>query len=185
MKSSMLGAEHVETLSARAWLAWAHFSLGTHSHALTGRLFENIIRDMQSVLGHEHEETLSCLSGLASILCHTDKPNAFSFFEDVIARQKRVLGKDHPETLCSVNNLAWQRYRQEEFYEAYHLYKTAVEGQRDVLGRDHPDAITSFFGLACVYSKIGKQDLAASMFAEVAELNIRVYGKNYLQLSGA
>ena len=176
----MLGAEHVETLSARAVLAWTYFHVHRYSPALNRALFENTIRDMQSVLGLEHEVTLSCFSGLVTPLCVTDKPNVVLFFEDVIARQKRVLGKDHPETLRSVSALAQQRYHQGEFYEAYYLYKTAVEGQRDILGRDHPDAIASFFGLACIYSKIGKPDLAASMFAEVAELNIRVYGKSYL-----
>jgi len=175
IKSSELGLELQETLSIKCGLAWVYTKLESARYNEKGSaLFDDLLLDMQRVLGPEHPETLSCKTGLAVSLTHSNSIKALEHFDEVIAVQKRVLGKDHPETLRSISGLAWLRFFQRDYYEAYYLYKAAMETQLEVLGPDHPDTIDSKLGFVDVCKR-----LAQSNSADILLWTNIVFGNKY------
>ena len=93
------------------------------------------------VLGNKHEDTLSSLGELATVLWYQGKYKiAESMNRRALSGSKKVLGVDHPDTLTSVYCLDLY-YQKKEYGLACNLYHRACEGCKVSLGHNHPTTV--------------------------------------------
>ena len=102
---SLLGADHPDTLSARASLAASYRSAGRTGEAIT--LGEQVAADMERLLGADHPDTLVARANLAMSYRSVGRTGeAITLGEQVAADMECLLGPEHPDTLASWANLA-------------------------------------------------------------------------------
>jgi tetratricopeptide (TPR) repeat protein len=182
IKSSVLGPEHPETLSALGGLAWAYLRYDDRSESQKKRsctLFQRTWETMQRVLGPQDPETLDCMGGWANALTALGDAKRLEVCQELVEIQKHVLGSNNSDTLFSTSGLAWVYYLEGMLQEASDLYLDVVEKQTEVLGRDHIYTLHSMRGLAMVYSRLGKKGAALKILEEVLQLETRVWGSDH------
>ena len=106
------------------------------------RLNEDSCKILQTLLGNEHQDTLTSMENLALTYGDQGKlQDAADLQERELEATKRTLGKEHPSTLTSMNNLAWTYEALERTKEALSLIQQCADRTKHVLGENH--AVTS------------------------------------------
>ena len=101
----LLGADHPDTLNARANVAYAYRAAGRSAEALP--LLERTLADYERLLGADHPDTLTSRNNLAMAYNDAGRlAEALPLFERTLADSERLLGADHPNTNLVRKNLA-------------------------------------------------------------------------------
>ena len=105
-------------------------------------LFTKSLEVRRRVLGEEHLDTLTSMSGLAALYMYQGKyGRAEPLFTKVLEVQRRVLGEEHPTTLATMNNLALVNRHQAKYAQAESLFTKVVEVKR------RADVVDSYAGV--------------------------------------
>jgi len=100
----LLSADHPDTLSACANLAYAYRAAGRTAEAIP--LYERTLADRERVLGADHPNTLTSRNNLAAAYQEAGRTaEAIPLLEQALADSERVLGADHPNTKVVRENL--------------------------------------------------------------------------------
>jgi TIR domain/Tetratricopeptide repeat len=134
----VLGAEHPDTLTAMADLAYLYNSWKDFARAR--KLGNQVIEVRRRVLGAEHPDTLTSMADLTStLLAVRDFAAARQLGEEVLEARRRVLGGEHPDTLSSMASLALVLWAQGDLADARKLEEQVLEARRRLLGPQHSD----------------------------------------------
>ena len=178
MTSSVLGTEHLDTLSSAAWLASTYQSQGRWKEA--EELNVKVMEIKQRVLGEEHPGMLTSMSNLALIYQSQGRWKKAEKLEiQVIEIKKRVLGKEHPDILMSMGNLASIYQNQGRWKEAKELEMQVIETRKRVLGKEYLYTLTSMANLALIYQNQGGWKEAEKLNVQVMKIKQRVLGEEY------
>jgi tetratricopeptide (TPR) repeat protein len=136
-RQSVLGRDHMETMTSLNNLAHAYWAAGRAGEASV--LFQQTLDDRQRVLGRDHPDSLTSRNDLAEVYESAGQVgDAITLFEHTLTDRQRILGPDHPQTLSSRNNLAHAYETAGRMADAVVLFEqTLADGER-VLGVAHP-----------------------------------------------
>ncbi|RDW73317.1 hypothetical protein BP6252_07224 [Coleophoma cylindrospora] len=157
-----------------------------HSHSTTRyveaeALHRQKLQLQETVLGKEHQDTLTSRSNLAESLYYQHKyAEAEAMYQQTLQLQETVLGKEHQDTLSSRSNLATSLCSQHKYTEAEAMYRQTLQLREMVLGKEHPDTLRSRSGLAISLYCQDKHAEAEAMYRQILQLRETVLGKEHL-----
>ena len=174
----MLDADHPDTLSAYANLAYAYRSAGQLEEAIP--VFEQARAGFERVLGADHPNALASRANLAGAYQAAGRiAEAIPLLERALADSKRVHGADHPNTLMSRNNLAGAYQDAGRTAEAIPLHEQTLADRERVLGPDHPETLTTRNNLAGAYLDTGRTSEALALYERTLADRERVLGADH------
>jgi tetratricopeptide (TPR) repeat protein len=158
--ADMANAQGRYSLAAQAWTL-----------AYQGRLVDQ---------GHEHPDTLTSRSNLASTLRHQGRlEEAEAEHRTILGIRRRVLGDEHPDTLTSRANLAFVLRHRGRLEEAEAEHRAVLEIRRRVLGEEDEATLRSRSTLASVLRHQGRLEEAEAEHQAVLEIRQRVLGEEH------
>jgi len=109
---------------------------------------------------------------------------AEAVFRQLVSARIRHFGADHPETLSAQHDLAsvlrcQHHHRSESLEECQVLLRAVLSRQQRSLGRDHPDTLRSLSSLASTLHVLGRNEEAARLAGEAAEVSSKILGSNH------
>ena len=141
-REKVLGAEHVDTLDSKYWLACTLHKQQKYNEA--AQLLRQSVQQREKVLGAEHVDTLDSKYWLACTLHMQQKyDEAAQLLRQSVQQREKVLGAEHVNTLDSKYQLARTLHRQQKYDEAAQLLRQSVQQREKVLGVDHKDTLRS------------------------------------------
>ncbi|MFG3257630.1 FxSxx-COOH system tetratricopeptide repeat protein [Streptomyces sp. NPDC048172] len=172
------GSDHPDTLTARNFLAYAHFAAGDLGRATP--LFERILEQRDRVLGSDHPDTLTSRSNLAYAYEEAgDLKRAIPLHEHTLRKREQLLGEDHRDTLTSRNNLAVAYRAAGDLERAIPLFERTLEDRERVLGKDHPGTLASCRSLGVAYTVAGDLERAIPLLERTLHDAERVLGSDH------
>jgi serine/threonine protein kinase/tetratricopeptide (TPR) repeat protein len=178
LRQKLLGAEHLETRSARNDLAMCYHYLDRLDQALP--LFEESLRLTRKVQGAEHPNTQTAMSNLAA--CYLDLgrlDQGLPLCEETLRLHQKVQGTEHTGTLFVMNNLAGCYRDLGRLDQALPLYEETLRLRTKVQGTEHPDTLLAGYNLASCYLALGRLDQALPLFEETLRLRTKVQGAEH------
>ncbi|MGA5728640.1 tetratricopeptide repeat protein [Streptomyces seoulensis] len=171
-------------------------------HAVLGRAGESLSRaglvapalahwqrtaaECERRLGHEHIQTLTVRSALASAYADAWRvPEAAGLQERVLADCRRLLGDQHPLTLGVRNNLAISYGRTGRAEEVAGLLERLVADCERQFGPEHPHTLTARNNLASAYREAGRVVEAVGLQRRVIADSERLLGAEHPDTLGA
>ncbi|KAJ7734474.1 hypothetical protein B0H16DRAFT_1695868 [Mycena metata] len=104
-RTAILGADHLDTLSAMYNLALTYSELDQFQEA--EKLEQVVVEKRSTILGVAHLDTLSAMQNLAvTYLMLNQLENAQKLQTEVMKKLRTIRGDDHPLTILSIRNLA-------------------------------------------------------------------------------
>ncbi len=134
------------------------------------------------MLGFEHPETLSSMSGPAwSFSLQGRIEEVFQMQQHVLALRREVLGSMHLDVSKSMNCIAELLSSQGKVDEAIQMYQQTFELQQQALGADHPYTLDTKSKLDGMISRVEettkllrtKETLAGRDISSSSALNIK------------
>src|SRR6266699_2811033 len=172
------GAEHPETIAARAHLAHAFQSAGRPADAIG--LYERTVADSARLLGAAHPVTLDARASLAETYQASGGPReAVAAYEALLADAEHHLGVGHPTTLGARASLGAAYAASGRAKDAIGQYQRALSDQERMHGPDHPDTIAARASLASAYRSAGKQKDAIGQYERVLADRERISGADH------
>ncbi|EDU51259.1 kinesin light chain [Pyrenophora tritici-repentis Pt-1C-BFP] len=139
-----------------------------------------VMQSRKRVLGHEHPDTLSSMTNLASTYWNQGRwKEAEELGVQVMQSRKKVLGGEHPDMLISMGNLASTYRNQGRWKEAEELEVQVIQSSKRVLGHEHPDTLRSTANLASTYWNQGRWKEAEELGEQVMQARKRVLGDEH------
>jgi hypothetical protein len=177
-RETSLGAEHPNTLSARADLAF--WTGQTEDPASARDQFAALVPVNARVRGAEHPETLAARSNLARWTGRAgDSATARSQYATLLPVSERVLGVEDPITLTTRGNLAYWTGVAGEPTAARDQYATLLSVVERVFGAEHPETLAVRSNTARWTGEAGDPATARDQFAELLSVCIRVLGAEH------
>ena len=131
------GAEHRDTLAARAQLAGFTGLAGDAAGARD--LFAALLPVEERVFGAEHPDTLSARQRLATFTGDSgDAAGARDLFAALLPVEERVLGAEHPDTLSARQRLATFTGEAGDAAGARDQFAALLPVEERILGAEHP-----------------------------------------------
>ena len=131
---------------------------------------EELIADLERVLGPDHPDRLSAQDSLAGAYQAAGRAaDAIPLLEHILVAQQRVLGPKHPDTLNSQSNLAGAYRDVGRFAEAILLFKLTLAAREVLLGADDPSTLKSRGNLAAAYRAAGRIAEAIPLFEQTLD----------------
>jgi tetratricopeptide (TPR) repeat protein len=130
------GADHPDTIAARANLAYAYRLAKRFRDAIPQ--YERTLEDRIRVQGPDHPDTLTARSNLAAcyqLACRLTE--AIPQYKRALADSERMLGAGDTETLITRCNLASAYYTAGRFTEVIVVLRRALTDCERYLGADH------------------------------------------------
>ncbi|MFI6645895.1 tetratricopeptide repeat protein [Streptomyces sp. NPDC050504] len=159
------GAEHSDTLTARANLALSYQAAGRTSEAI--ELQEQILADREHLLGH-HPHTLTTRANLATSYREAGRTSeAIELLERVLADSEHLLGPQHPHTLTIRAHLAASYWTAGRTSEAIELQAQVLADSEHLLGPQHPHTLTARANIAHSYRDAGRTSEAIELLEQV------------------
>jgi Tetratricopeptide repeat len=173
-----LGAEHPDTLTVRAGLA---FYVGTTGDPAAARdLFADLLPVRERILGPEHPDTLTNRVNLARFIGDAGDPvTARDLYADLLPVLERVLGAEHPDTLTVRAGLAYWTGATGDLAAARDLFADLLPVRERILGPEHPDTLTVRAGLAFYVGATGDPAAARDLFADLLPVRERILGPEH------
>jgi Tetratricopeptide repeat len=172
------GAEHPDTLTARAHLARWTGEAGDPAGARDQLAALLPIRER--ALGPEHPSTLATRSYLAhNSGLAGDPAGARDQLATLVPIRERVLGAEHPDTLAARDNLARWTGEAGDAAGARDQFAALLPILEQVLGAEHPDALTARRDVASWTGEAGDPAAARDQFAALVPVFIRVLGPEH------
>jgi tetratricopeptide (TPR) repeat protein len=133
----VLGANHPETLVARANLAYVYALQDEPRRAID--LHELNLAEFERIHGPDHPHTLNARANLASSYrAIGDLPRAIDLHEQSVADYGRVFGPGHSETITARSNLAYAYQLAGDYGRAIPLHRQVLTERERLYGPDHP-----------------------------------------------
>jgi tetratricopeptide (TPR) repeat protein len=152
----LLGASHLDTLSARGSLAAAYEDAGRFAEAI--RLLEQTLAGRERRLGGDDPDTMRSRNDLARAYRKAGRvTDAVPLVEQTLAARERLFGAEDPSTLAARNNLASAYRATGRPAEAIPLFEENVAACERLYGSDHSKTLASRHNL-----DLARQELAQS-----------------------
>jgi len=156
--------------------AWYADDMGNYQAAQ--EMGQSALEAREAVLGAEHQDTLTSVNNLGSVLKGQGKyDEAEAMHRRALEGREKVLGPKHPNTLISVDNLGLVLERQGKYDEAEAMHRRALEGMEKV--PEHPDTLISINNLGLVLKGQGKHDEAEAMHRRALKASEKVLGPEH------
>jgi DNA-binding SARP family transcriptional activator/tetratricopeptide (TPR) repeat protein len=177
---AVLGAEHPDTLRARANLAASYHAVGRAGESI--ELGEEVLADCERILGPEHPNTLTAARGilLVSYDLAWHAGATVERREHVLASSERILGPEHPDTLRAGMILALSREAGRST-EAVELAERVLADSERILGPEHSDTLRAgTMNTAFAYREAGRNREAVELAERVLSDCERVFGSEHV-----
>ena len=174
----VLGADHGDTLSARAQVGHAYKAAGRMAEAIP--LLERALADRERVRGADHPDTHTTRNDLA--LAYVDAgrtAEAIPLLERTLADRERVLGTDHPDTLGARVQVGHAYKAAGRMAEAISLLERTLADCERVVGTDHPDTLGARAQVGVAYLDAGRMAEAISLLERTLADCERVLGTDH------
>ena len=173
-----LGPGNVETLDAKADLAWSCWNLSDLGEALKIQI--DVMDTSLKILGAEDPRTLRAMDSLGSTywICGRTK-DAEVLGEQAVDGMKKVLGAGHPHTLMATHNLGRTLMHRGRPKEAKTLQLEVMKARSKMLGAEHLDTLMSKADLGMSYHALGELVEAEDLLAGVLEARKRILGQEH------
>ncbi|MGO8896688.1 MAG: tetratricopeptide repeat protein [Streptosporangiaceae bacterium] len=172
------GAEHPDTLTARASLAsWT----GRAGDAAGARgQYAALLPVRERVSGAEHPATLTTRANLAGWTGQAgDAAGARDRYAALLPIRERVSGAEHPSTLTARANLAYYTGEAGDAAGARDQYAALLPVRERVSGAEHPDTLTTRSNLAHWTGEAGDAAGARDQYAALVPVFERVLGAGH------
>jgi tetratricopeptide (TPR) repeat protein len=178
IRSRVLGADHLSTLTTRHNLAHALRERGDLDAAEAE--FRDVLAIRQRVAGPDHSNTLTTRYNLALVLRERgDLAAAEAELRDVLTIESRVLGADHPSTLTTRHNLAHVLQERGDLDAAEAEFRDILTIRQRVAGPYHPSTLTTRYSLALVLQERGDLDAAEAELRDILTIRQRELGSDH------
>jgi hypothetical protein len=108
-REKVLGAEHIDTLKSKYWLALTLYNQQKYTEA--EQLLQQSAQQQEKVLGTEHKDTLERKYWLAVTLYNQQKyTEAEQLLQQLVLQQEKVLGAEHTDTETRLRANAFYKY---------------------------------------------------------------------------
>ena len=176
--STVLGATHIDVLSARLLLAQTR--VFSESPDVVREEIESLVEAHQQRFGEQHPKTLGSQWVLGVLRERQGRfTDAESLFRKVLEARERQLGETHPKTLETLSSLASALRMQGQANEALGLLQRALETQLETLGADHQSTIKTRSSLAGLLAETGNAKESVREFREVYEQQRKLAGDDH------
>ncbi|MCC6428706.1 MAG: serine/threonine protein kinase [Phycisphaerales bacterium] len=167
----------------RSALAARYYDLGMYQPAVS--LEQMALASRRSILGEEHEETLSSIGNLAAYTNSLgNREEARPLYREAVDKSRRVRGNDNANTLACIANLGYALLDEGKVAEAEPLLRESLDARLRILGEDSPDTITSMSHWANLLRDQGKFAEAEAQYRDVLDRRRRVLGEDHLRTLG-
>ncbi|WP_406499104.1 tetratricopeptide repeat protein [Streptomyces sp. NBC_01604] len=178
------GPDHLDTLTARAHLAWWRGEAGDAAGAADAHA--ELLQHAPQVVGPDHHGILTTRAHFAHWRERAgDLAGAADAFAELLADRNRVLGPDHPDTLDVRGELARLRGTAGDPAGAADALAGLLEHALRVLGPDHSGTLNTWRNLARWREEAGDAAGAATAFAELFEHAHGVLGSTHFATKDA
>jgi len=172
------GAEHPDTLTARANLAYWTGEAGDAAGARDQ--YAALVPVRKRVSGAEHPRTLTARANLAWWTGEAgDAVGARDQFAALVPVRERVMGAEHPGTLSDRENLARWTGEAGDASGARDQFAALVPVRERVSGAEHPRTVTARANLAHWSGEAGDAVGARDQFAALVLVRERVMGAEH------
>ncbi|MEV5573900.1 tetratricopeptide repeat protein [Spirillospora sp. NPDC052269] len=174
----VLGPEHPETLTSRAFLARY---TGAAGDAVAARdLLTDLLPKLKRILGAEHPETLTARAFLAMWTgAAGDKAAARDLLTDLLPVRERISGSEHPDTLIARAFLAGWTGAAGDAAAARDLFADLLPLRERISGPEHPYTLGARSNLAGWTGAAGDAATARDLFADLLPLRERISGPEH------
>ncbi|MEV0425821.1 tetratricopeptide repeat protein [Micromonospora sp. NPDC050495] len=174
----LLGAEHPDTVSARANLAASHRQAGRTADAIA--LEEKVLADRLRLHGENHPKTVIARANLAASYQQAGRTaDAITIGEEARAGCVRLLGENHPDTVSARANLAASYREAGRTAEAIALEEAVLADRLRLLGAEHPHTVSARANLAASYRQAGRTAEAITLEEAVLADRLRLLGAEH------
>jgi Domain of unknown function (DUF4062)/Tetratricopeptide repeat len=177
-RKASLGDEHLDTLSARANLAYWTGQAGDPATARDQ--FAVLLSIRARVSGPEHPDTLTARSNLARWTGEAGDPaTARDQYTALLPTRARVSGPEHPSTLTTRSSLARWTGQAGDPVTARDQFAALLPIIERVSGPEHPDTLTTRSSLARWTGQAGDPVTARDQYAALLPTRARVSGPEH------
>jgi tetratricopeptide (TPR) repeat protein len=146
------------------------------------RLFRQILRDRERVLGVDHPRTLGTLHGIARTAAKQGHhEEAERLYRQVFAARKKILGPKHIDTLNAHRGIARAIAERGGHDEAERLYSQLLETSQQVLGHEHKHTLDVNFQLVRMSAERGDYAEAERLYSQLLQAHERTLGPEHPQ----
>lgn len=175
------GAEHDETLRARAVRASVTADLGRYDEAL--RDTEEVLHVWSERHGPRDPETLVLELNLAKLYALVERvEEGEALARANLALRREVFGEQHPEYLDGLSSLGQMLWSAGRLEEAEPLLREALETGLALQGEDHPRTLQRRAELASVLMQTGRLEEAEALLRASIEAGRRVFGPEHAEM---
>jgi tetratricopeptide (TPR) repeat protein len=155
-----------------------HYDRGQYSDA--ERVFREVLKERERVLGPEHADTLKTRSELETALYYQGKYAEDEVeIRDLLALKEKALGLEHPETLKARNNLGALLFAEGKYADAETEFRTVLELKEKVLGPKHRDSVGTRNNLASTLAAEGKYAESEAQFRALVKSADKAFGPEH------
>lgn len=173
-----LGPENVETINAKAELAFSYWNLSDLGEAL--KLQHEVMVTSSKILGAEDPITLKATDSLGSTYWICGRAiDAEMLGEKAVNGMKKILGTDHPHTLGAMHNYGRTLMHRGRPKDAQMLQVQVVKARSKLLGAEHLDTLMSKADLGMSYHALGELAEAEKHLIAVLEARKRILGQEH------
>ncbi|WP_280302526.1 FxSxx-COOH system tetratricopeptide repeat protein [Nocardia abscessus] len=173
-----LGAEDIQTLTARGHLGEAYRAAGRMREAID--LFQQLLTVYERILGPERLETLTARRDLASTYRAWGRTaEAIDLFQQLLTDYERILGPEDGETLNVRGNLAYAYQREGRIAEAIDLFQEVLASGERVHGIEHRRTLNTRSFLAGAFLAAGRVTEAIDRFQQLLADEERLRGPEH------
>lgn len=177
---SLLGNEHLRTLSVVMTMAWVVYRRGNQKLSLAHDLYQRALTGRGLQLGWHHPDTLTTLNDLGFI-CEKEGLYAMAekFLIAAMNGREYHFGPDHPATCLTKRNLGFLKFKEGRLAQAEEYSVQALVGEENSLGREHSETIVTATNLALIYEKQGQYGKAEELTLRSLEAREKQLGENH------
>ncbi|GJQ30807.1 MAG: hypothetical protein HBSAPP03_26910 [Phycisphaerae bacterium] len=150
----------------------------TGAYDTAERMYRRAIDGLSTLLGDEHDDTLSAISNLGTLLIQRGR---FDEAETILRRgeeaARRTLGEENPTSLTFAHNLSKAMHEVGKFDEAERLMRRTLDLRIKVLTEEHPHTLVTMSNLAALCRDLGRADEAFDLDRRALATRRRVLGE--------
>ncbi|CAL1128490.1 unnamed protein product [Cladocopium goreaui] len=156
-------------------LAYLLTEMCNYSEAVV--LYRRVLDEQIRQIGSEHPETLTAMSGLATVL------KAMGHYRESADLRRtakvtceKILGPEHPQTLDCINDLAIALHNAGDYHEAAELYRKVWDIKERTFGPLHPVTLHSLTNLAITLTDMGNHREGVELHRRALDARERTLG---------
>lgn len=148
--------------------------------AVAVRTAEEVLAKRKKLLGENHPDYASGLTGLAAVYQSVQEyEKAEPLYVQAGELRKKALGERHPGYARSLQELGKLYESMMDFARTEPLYLQANNILKEALGEDHPEHVYGLDDLAKLYNAVGEYGRAESLCLQIREIRKRTLGEDH------